>query len=339
MTNLKISASGEISKFRFSKTILWPDGTSELVQLGYDGFFTLNGARRRLIGFCLGTGALNGELWSPENIALMDKEYAYLQRYGVRLIHLNLGWGFWVWPKDYPERIRAVLDVAYNHKMLVFVLLNDHNGDGFDCSIDREIVTGRTYSQWFDDFWSIAGVYPNIVTISLENEIDADNRFTAEQIQPYMTWLCNMIKNETRLPVNTKLVPYFGSMEGNERKKVILNVTDVPCVDPYASTVEYMNSRCSNWVSFLTENGKRDIGWWVGETNKATKEGPGWEVDAPNYTIDYLEAVFNNGASIAMLYVMNYPSKPTWAFFDANGDPIPALQNMAPEFEVLQIMP
>lgn len=336
---LTIRTVGTISSFRFSKTITWPDNTTELVQLGSDGYFVFNGSKHNSVaGFVLATGALERDVWSPQNIALMNKEYAYLHSHGMRLVSIDMGWGFWANPQDQDqaEHIGAVLDAAFNNDMLVTIELDDHFNEGFNCSINRELFLGMTYSQWFGYFWSIAENYPNIVAFSLENEIDGDGRFTAQQIQPYMTWLCGMVRNETNLPVYTKLVPYFDNATENQIKSVILNVTDIPCIDPYAASVDDMNALCSEWVQFLTQNGKSTKGWWVGETNKWNHEPPGQTLDTQNYTIDYLKTVFNYGASAATLYPANYPSEPTWPFFDANGEPTLALESIAVGFNALQ---
>lgn len=331
-----LAASGIISAFRFSKEIAWLDGANELVQISSDNCFVLNGTIRKIVGFVFGTGTLNDDSWSLNSTQLMNKEFQYLSQNGVRLVDVNMGWGFWLWPRNYPERITGVLDVAFKNKMLVCVELNDHFNSGFDCSINREILPGRTYSQWFNDFWSVAGKYSNIVAISLENEIDEDARFSSQQIQPYMEWLCDMVKTSTHLLVYSKLVPYFGNGDENSRKITILNITDIPCIDPYASSVTDMNSKCAAWTKFLADNGKNDTSWWIGETNKMDHEPPDWNVDTPNYTIDYLKAVLDSGAQLATLYVMNYPAKPTWAFFDIKGTPVPSLETMSDKFNDLQ---
>jgi hypothetical protein len=326
--SISLESNGKITATIFSKTIMWSDNSSELVQIDAAGNFLFNGSQQNVTGFVFATGTLEGDFVEPQNVALINKEFTYLQSHGVRLVDINMGWGFWVYPLSHPDGIKVLLDAAFKCHLLVSIELDDHFNKEFDCSIDRLIVPGRTYSQWFNDFWDIAKNYSNIVAFSLENEIDEDGRFNSQQVGSYMTWLYSVVSNETSLPTYTKLVPYFGNSTENTLKKVILNLTCIPCIDPYATSVADMNSLCSSWAQFLMQNGKSSEKWWVGETNKMNHQPPNWELDTTNYTPDFLEALFENKASLVTLYPMNYPSQPTWPFFDANGDPVPALQSL-----------
>jgi hypothetical protein len=82
--------------YLFDKVITWADGSTEHVQIGKDGFFRLNGEKRRLMGMFLDLQSLPtgdyGQFYLPSNMAMYEKELAYLRSIGVRLIHFELGY-------------------------------------------------------------------------------------------------------------------------------------------------------------------------------------------------------------------------------------------------------
>jgi len=335
-----ISSYGTISYYIFDKWITWADGSKEHVQIG-DGFFILNETKRRLVGFVLGLTGVPDPFWSAENLALFDKELAYLESIGVRLIsEVNL---FFVGADENNQRIRykAVLDLLYKHKMLFTAMITDRYNPGFDCSINRVITGTYTMGNWTRNWVSIANEYPNLVGILVEDEMDdfqhSNPSYMPEQVRDYMKWLMDLIKSLTDVPVSAKLV--HDDWISPETKALLLPLNRGPSsVSCYGPDLTTFNNSLTAWENVLQKNGRPTTDWWAPEHNKMDLSVSPWDVDTPHYTIEYAELVLNHGASLVALFVMNRQQNPSWAFFDGNGDPVDTLLTIAPQISGLQRM-
>ena len=173
--------ASDISYF-FDRTIEWNDGATERVQIGDDGFFYLDGDKRRLVGMDMGHWNLpygeGGQFYIPENLAIYDKELSYLNSIGVRLVHINLvytaNWSPGISAEQ--ERYEAFLDLAYKHKMFVIVHVVGKYFWNFGSLEDPnfDIRDGDLMGEWVDRMCQILSDYPNsnVVAIIADNELD-----------------------------------------------------------------------------------------------------------------------------------------------------------------------
>jgi len=123
-------AQADDGGYLFDRVIGWGDGSTEHIQIGEDGFFILNGVKKRLIGIDLRPilswdwdppyRLTDAQYWLPEKLAIWDKELGYLESIGVRLVIFNPFYVIgWPGPGSEEERYSAVFDLIYKHKMLV----------------------------------------------------------------------------------------------------------------------------------------------------------------------------------------------------------------------------
>lgn len=344
--------------YLFDRVIEWSDGSSEHVQIGNDGFFRLDGVKKRLVGFDLGIGPSYNDVdryWLPENLALMDKTLAYMESVGVRIITFNPRYlGTWneMGNEDviYPE----AFDLIYNHKMLVIPHLVTNYLPGADNF--ETLPWSWSWFDWTDDTTSFLTRaadaikdYPNIVACILGNELNkpmTEDWWTATQPpQTYSPEQAANFFNYTRNIVAPKLpnIPIVQNLVGcatwwetppeiphPDIMEAILPVTDHPCCTMYGPSLDFLDFSINTYLTWLSGMGYPTVGWWIEEFNKV--EGGG----VADFTVDYLEHAFNYGASIILLHASISPDDPRYSFFDTSGNPIDSLVAIGGEMERLQ---
>jgi len=324
--------------YLLSRTIQWADGTSEHVQIGRDGFFRLNGTKVRLVGIDLGTTGLSGDYFHPSSLAIFERELGYLRSTGIRLVHVNFGYAGY---KKEAGCYSGLLDLLYQHKMLVFPLISGKWLPNFDSLTNADFVIGGQDSlgQWARRWCAVMTNYPNVVAIAAENELDIPlkepaQKYTAGGVSAYMRFLTSIIRSELCVPVVTKLV---GEVNASwpwrpDIKEAVLPFSDVPCLDLYYPTVVELDAHLKAVLQWLDEKAAKTNGLWIAEANAGTGNAP----RSADFGTAYVENMFSNGASVVCLWVANRVQNPEWAFFDAAGNPGPTLLRMAPDIGRLQ---
>lgn len=325
--------------FIFDVWITWRDGAREHVQISRDGFFALDGVRRRLIGFDLGTTGMARAFWDDNDLKVIEKELGYLESLGVRLIALDL---FYVGKDRERALYTPVLDMLFEHKMFVFAALIGKGLPGFSLAGPRNSTMNfairlrghgaDTMGDWAHRWLDIVTSYRNVVALSIENELDVPPQglsYSAENVAEYLRWLFGLVRCETRLPLTSKL-----TAETNVRldvKKTVLSLVDFAAMDVYAYDLTALHEKLDRAIAFLTVSGHRQTGWWASELNGKTEPDPAivWKMDASKLTAAYIDSAFEHGASVVVLFPMNCARQPDAAFFHADGMPSPALVSLS----------
>lgn len=332
------SSAAEIEKhdFLFDQTITWADGTAEHIQVGRDGYFRLEGKKVRLVGIDIGTTGLAGVYYTDANLAIIDKELGYLQRAGIRVIHVTFGYeGYQKEAEHYPK----LLDLLYKHKMLAFPMISGKWLPNFGNLTEPDFRIGGADSlrQWVTRWCAVMAAYPNVVAVAAENELDIPVKpqaYTAADVTAYMQLLTTSIRTALHVPVVSKLV---GEVNATwpwrpDIKEAVLPFSDVPVLDVYYPTVPELNSHLDAVVTWLKAKGYDANGMWITEANAGTGNAP----RSADFSTEYLQSMFNHGASLVCLWVANRVKDPAVAFFDADGNPGNSLSRIAPNLRKLQ---
>lgn len=328
-----IVSSGTV--VRLDRWVTWNDGSVEHIVLGMDGFLVLNGTKRRLVGFDVGTTGLQIAFWDPADLAIIEKELSYLQSIGVRLITLDL---YYVGLNNEQSRYSPILNLLRAHKMLVFPVITGKSLPGCNNLTVPDFPISGGYGDDSMGNWTLRWVdvvknYSNVVAISVENELDCPNPgqyYSGEQVFVYLDFLEGIVRSRTNLPITSK--QYFTTWSDLEVKRAILAEAEFPTDTDYSINTTDHENRLDRWTTFLGENNRSVSGWWTGEINIFNDSG----IDTPNFTVEYIEQAFNHGGSVVCLWTMNRYQQPGVGFFDANGDPTNALLNIAPQLPILQ---
>lgn len=339
--------------YLLDRVITWADGSKEHVQIGTDGFFRLDGARRKLIAMYLTAGPVPtgeyGEFFLPSNMALYEKELCYLQSIGIRVIHISLVYTFW-YTKTVEAEQKAymdLLDLLYRHKMLVIPEIEGKgsfvNGNLRDILFADVNGTPDSMARWAARWIDTVSKYDNVVGIVAENELDIkfkkvdldfcayakDQVYTAADVADYMASLVKILRSKYSGPIIHKLAGT--TLIEPEIKKAALNATDLGAFDCYAVTKEEMDARLTELQSWLSNSGYPTTGWWCMEFNA------GWNpVVLDKLNSGLIESLFNHGAAIVVLFLANYSPQPAWQLFSDDGTPIPKLVEIARDFNKLQ---
>ena len=342
-------------EYLLDKTITWSDGSVERVQIGKDGFFRLNGEKKKLVGVFLGTQYMPtgtwGQFYLPDNMAIYEKELAYLQSIGVRLIHADLvyikfvDWGLRTFAEE-QKAYKNFLDLLYRHKMLVIPEICGRGNPEFGGLQVNDFPIykyGDSMGQWAARWIDIVSKYGNVVGIIAENELDLkehpsdhpdipdfnDQTYTAKDVAAYMEYLISILRTKYDGPILHKLAGTW--LIEPEIKKAALNATDIGGFDCYALSEEEMDSSLAKLQEWLHSSGYPVTGWWAMELNA------GWApVMLDNLDTKLIESIFNHGASIAVLFPSNWSTEPTWQLFSNDGKPVPKLIEIARDFDRLQ---
>jgi hypothetical protein len=302
-----------------------------------DGSFVLNGTKKRLVGFDLGTTGLQRAFWDSADLAIVDKELAYLQLMGVRLITLDL---YYVGLNNDLSRYSPILNLLRSHKMLVFPIITGKSLPGFGNLTLFDFPICGSYGNDSMGNWAVRWVdvvenYDNVIAISTENELDCPNPnqdYSGDRVSLYLAWLKNVIRSRTSLPITSKL--YYTTWSNLEVKRAVIAEVDFPTTTDYSFDLADHENRLNRWTTFLSENNKSARGWWTGEIDKYKARG---DVDASNFTVEFIEQSFYHGASVVCLWTMNRYQDTNAAFFDSNGNPTGSFMlNIVPYLSGLQ---
>jgi len=345
----------ESNAYLLDKVIEWSDGSTEHIQIGDDGFFVLDGVKKRLVGMfvtlCWMPHGDSCQFFLPENMALLDKEFTYLESVGIRLIHFPLWYVRWWLPETIDEErvLTDVLDLAYSHKMLVIPLIMGRDLPNFGNLVESDFswpVYGSQHTdsmgEWVGRWAEYISRYPNVVGVVLDNELDLpmkagqhpavteDQKYTPAAVENFLNYLRSIIRSKVKVPVVHKLTCWRSDKP--EVKQACLRATDFPCFDCYAKTTVQLDARITELMQWVGELGFPTTGWWCLELGS----GVGWNIDAGNLNTGYIESVFVHGASVAALFCDYCSLIPAASLFDMNGNPVPKLVEIAQEIERLQ---
>ena len=95
------------------------------------------------------------------------------------------------------------------------------------------------------------------------------------------------------------------TLEIPEIKRVCLSLTDHPCFDIYGESVAAIDSDFRKLVRWLEAEGYSGTGWWLMELN-GERNG---HADTSKFGTDFIESAFNQGASLAILFISNWTKK------------------------------
>ncbi len=323
------------SRYLFDRTIQWDDGTTERIQIDNDSALIINGEKRYLIGMCMGGSGYDGTYFEPSNLALIEKEVVYLKSVGVRTIQVLL-------PYEGPNsresvRYRPVLDIMYKNKMLVMPLFTMKWVSGFGNLQNPDIpLSGDSLSSLVSRWCSVVKSYPNVIAIYVENELDLrinGQTYDGPAAGAYMQLLTRLFRNNVTLPLLTKVMGYFPGGVVDQIKENILPYVDIPAFDIYQSDAVKMAGIIDRTKNWLSARGYNSTKWWAGEYNAVDLKN---DTTTSRLNSSFLESTFSRGIPLVHLWVAHRVNELAAAFFDASGNPVPALVNIAQDFSRLQ---
>jgi hypothetical protein len=321
--------------YLFDKTVTWADKTTERVQIGSDGFIRLNGTAKCLLGMNIETSGFATKYYDSSSLALIDKEITYLQSKGIRTIEALL-------PYEGPNHMEAarykpVLDILYKHKMIVMPLFTLKYISNFRNLSNPNIqFTGDSLSELVARWCAVVNSYQNVATIYVENELDYrvnGQTYNASQAGAYMKLLTGLFRQNTSLPLSTKLVAYFPGGTMDQIKQAILPYVNIPAFDIYQYDATKVGKMVDSVKSWLSARGYSSTKWWSSEFN-AVNTSNGTTSSRLTYT--FLDAAFTRGVPVVHLWVSHRVKQLSAAFFDAYGNPITALVNLTPYISKFQ---
>ncbi len=335
--------------YLFDKIIEWSDGSAEHVRIDNNGFFEVDGVKKKLVGMFLYPwlpyGKTYEQFYLPENLAVIDRVLSYLESVGIRLIRIDLCYvrRSVITNEQEEAAYKAWLDLIYKHKMLLIPSFtakgrpNFGNLENPDFAITYDGVND-SLGDWASRWASIVINYPNIVAIGAENELDykmraekhpwlpEDQNYTPSAVKDYLDYLRSKF-NKIGVPVTHNLM--MNNVEP-EIKQTCLNSIDVPSFDCYEPSADQISSRSAEVLSRLGVNRN----WWCLELNNNDRSN--WQISTSGFNTDYIEAVFEQGATVATLFCSFDLNNPLRGFFDDHGDPKPQLVDVAQNIERLQ---
>ncbi|HEX76467.1 MAG TPA: hypothetical protein G4O12_07840 [Dehalococcoidia bacterium] len=336
--------------YLLDRLIEWPDGSTEHIQIDKDGFFHLDGQKKRLVGMVMSACSPDSphpwNFWEAENLAYFDRQLTYLESAGVRLIRATFLYGYDHWRNEEGEATayKAYLDLFYKHKMLVIMGLHPKYIPGFGSleTPDFEISAGDTLGKWAVRLTAVVNLYPNIVAINVDNELDhklkagankyvtEDQTYTAAEVNAYLTFLIDIFRQKVNALITHNLMD---NQVEPEIKRTCLNLIDIPSVDSYRVSPQSLDKNLATYLPWLGVSG----GWWCLELGYGTEGIDGrWLVDINRITPEYIDVVFAHGGAIAMLWWASHDLHPNWAYFDNSGNAKPSLIAIAQEIPRLQ---
>lgn len=336
------------SDYMFHQVIKWPDRSREHVEIGNDGYFVLDGQKKRLVGMTLGFGLSDDKresYWLPRNLERWDRILDYLEDAGVRIVSFEPEsiYHFGGEAGEEFERYSSLLDLIFEHKMMVIPLFEaKHQPDAGDLSnpdFDMAYSNGTdTVGKWAFRFAKVMDKYPNVVSILVGNELNIpfnNIQYDPDNVSAHIVFIKDIIQSVIDVPVVTSFAGYYENdiPVRDDIIKAGLDVTDWPCFTIYGDSLELYNERITILTSWLQENGYPHDGYWVKETNYYSWSPP----DASKFSVEYLDSLFAQGASIALLYAALSEDDPGYSFFDRKGYPIESMQRLVPDIERLQL--
>jgi hypothetical protein len=304
--------------YLLDKVITWADGSKEHVQIDSDGFFILNGVKRRLVGFCDPSHYAVGDYWDAANITILHAELDYLQSVGVRLLHMEMGIAFDGDPTHYDD----LLQLYYDHKMLVIPLFTVRGKwDNWDnlTTLNWVINAGKTVTDYLTEWVNHVKAFSNVVAIVLEDELDmlGEYTYTAIRAGDYMNLLHTTARALTSLPLLTKFVRYNYNAFALSAQNVLIPYSAIACIDLYGES-EYEFTDQNNLCSAGYSTKSKPSQMWITETNYDY-----YGLDATGMTKAMVDGMLAANASVVMLFAMyGTTGYPAARFFDEEGVPI-----------------
>jgi hypothetical protein len=332
--------------YLLDRVITWADGTTEHVQIGQDAFFYLDGQKKYLVGVTIIAANPNSkrevEIWRPENLTFLDKQLTYLQSVGIRLCRVSF--------RDIINSVSntdeeaaaesAYLNLFYQHKMLVIMLPDVRDEPLFNGSLDpADCVINKhdTVSQWITRLADIASKYSNIVAICADNELDNKwgwETYSTSQAKAYFTLLTGIFRSKMDVVITHNLMT--NDME-KDIKQMVLSQVDIPGASCYGTSPEAIKTNL-DW--YLPWSGINNNGWWCIELgyDRIDKSDKEWKqvFDSSQVTPSYIDAVFDRGATVALLFLSICTTNPEFSLFDDGGNAKPNLVAIASEVPRLQ---
>jgi hypothetical protein len=303
-------------RYLFNQTITWGDASTELVQIDPNGYFCLNGVRKKLVGFNLGSSFASGNFYDAGNVTIVRAELSTMQAAGIRVIQIDP----YYTGLNQEARYDGLLTACYDYKMLViaqcaYKFMTDGSGSAFDSLSTVDFSLGsETISQALPKWVSKIKSYSNVVAIILENEPDiwlAGQSFTIASMVAYMNLLKPLITSSTSIPVIVKLCGNQYSDLAYHMQKTMLPYSAVPCFDPYCTTANLFTAGCNQFIGFCSIN-SRNQQVWVGEMGTPDGTNP----VATSMTKAMVDAVLAKNVSVVLLFAGNRYSTANQSYFN-----------------------
>ena len=329
--------------YLLDRIITWDDGSKEHVQIGTDGFFRVNGNKTRLIGIdfrvLLSYDEQGIQYWVPDRLALWEKELAYLESLGMRIVTFDPSYlRHWPGPGTEQTRWSSVFDLIYKHKMLVMPHIEGKDQPGFGNLENPNFGLydpSDTMGAFANRFADTIANYPNVVAVVLDNELNLPQQgqnYTPAAVQNYLNFLATIIRTKVNVPLVQNLVG-----EPDDRldiMKACLSSTDWPCFTLYGRSVTEYNTKLNTLTTWLRDNGYPAKAFWIEEANKTV--GDRSMADAAGFNTEYIREALDNGASVVFLHCTHHPTISGFNFFDSQGNPIQSLATIGAQIPILQ---
>jgi hypothetical protein len=329
LININPTRAEAALSYLFDRAVTWADGTTERVQIDSDGIIRLNGIARRLLGLNFAPSGFSGDYYSSANLALLDKELSYLQSKGVRTMEVLL-----TYEGSYhmeAAHYKPVLDLMYKHKMIVMPLFTLKYYSSFNNLKNVNIpLSGDSLTELVGRWCAVVNSYQNVAAIYVENELDYrvnGQTYGASQAGAYMKLLTGLFRQNSNLPLATKLAGYFPGGTVDQIKQAVIPYVDIPAFDIYQYDATWIGKRVDDTKAWLAARGYSSSKWWAGEFN-AVNASNGTTASRLNST--FLDAAFSRGVPVIHLWIMHRTKELAAALFDAYGNPISAMVNLAP---------
>ncbi len=246
------------------RSIVWDDGVTEKIVVDENAIVRINSIQRNLFGMCISHRTPSGENVTGSNeLAFYDKILTTLESRGVRLVQFELNPGVAV--VNYTQ----ILDMCRRHHMFVLALIaawwfipKTLSEPNFKISTSH-----GTVSNFFSNCCALLDKYPNVFSISADNEIDLRRSnvngtctYSAEAARDYMALITDVIRNypwSRGCPViTTKIVtlPVSDTFRSVCRA-YFLPMVDVLGLDTYPDTPAIETSTLSQMRSWANNQG------------------------------------------------------------------------------------
>ncbi len=319
-------------RFLVDKIITWGDATTEHIQIDTDGWFYLDGVKRKLIGMTDPMIYASGDPYDTgggtTNYDILHTELDYLVSKGVRLYQV----GLWRW---YPaSEYTNILQLFYDHKMLLVPVFTARGvGTGWDnfTTLDWTIDDNGTSMQYLTAWINAVKAFSNVVAISLNNELDllGAYTYTLALATDYQALCVSTASALTTIPLLTKFTQIGLSSFGATVANALLTYSKIPCINLYYPTVAdatALSKEAKNWYNYKTNCANH----WVTETNYAVA----FVYNATLLTVAMVDALFANNATAVFLYTVQDTSAAM--FFDANGTKIANMDTLMANVDTWQ---
>jgi hypothetical protein len=148
-----------------------------------------------------------------------------------------------------------------------------------------------------------------------------------------MSFLTGIIRKKVNAPITHNLM--LNNQESTI-KEVCLSHVDIPAFDCYANTTKTLDADLKNF----NPSAKGKPGWWCLELNYGGMENINgvtqWDINIDKFSADYIDTVFKNGASVAILFWSSDVANAKWGFFDERGVPKVQLAEVSGRIDRLQ---